>query len=676
MTLTSEITTKNTSNNNTITSQKYDKKSLNNANTNATTNANVNVNEFLTNMINDVKKNNNKEELQSLVNTLVENFGVDTIQNSINKLSGQDLDEPLLNPDNHKFTAFPLNYMDIWDLYKKQVDSFWVAEEIDFSQDYDDFQTLNDDEKYFVEMILAFFAASDGIVNFNLNERFSREVKITEAQFAYQFQMMMENIHCVSYDTQILTSNGYFKIGELLNQNVQVWNGKEFSETTIKFTGNSELYKVTLSNGMSLDCTPEHKWFITNPMTKNKDIIFTKNLSVGSVIHNYKLPVLDNVDPIKIDDPYFNGKCTDFNFVPINYSKNTKLRWLEGLYDSYGSIQFANNKSIQSINISFGNVDFLKKLQLLFTTLGTNTTIYNNTLKIQFDSIKDIVHVGFNPKKLNLKKHWLRTEEHDIKIVSIEKLSGNHDTYCFTEKNEHAGIFNGILTGQSEVYSLMLDNIVKDKKRRLFLFNAIKTVPSVKMMADWAFKWINSSKTFAHRLVAFAIVEGVFFSGAFASIFWLKKYKNKGKAFMNGLVMSNKFISRDEGLHTMYACALYKHLKNKLPESVVVEIMIEAVQISKNFMIEAIPVRLIGMNNILMSDYIEYIGDRLLNMLGYSKKFNKKNPFKFMDTIGLNDKTNFFEKRPHEYQKAHTKENTRGKKLSKIDENDIDDLDF
>ena len=285
--------------------------------------------------------------------------------------------------------------------------SFWKAEEIDFSGDYNDFLTLSDGEKYFVEMILAFFAASDGIVNFNLSERFTKEIQNTEILFTYQFQTMIENIH-------------------------------------------------------------------------------------------------------------------------------------------------------------------------------------------------------------------------------------------------------------SEVYSLMLENIVKDVARREFLFNAIQNIESIKLMADWAFKWIESSASFAHRVVAFAVVEGVFFSGAFAAIFWLKKYKNKnrsdfskGKPFMDGLIKSNKFISRDEGQHCAYACEVYSLLNHKLPASEINEIIKEGVEIAKKFMTDAIPVKLIGMSNQSMCDYIEYIGDRMLIMLGYKKIYNKANPFKFMETIGLNDKTNFFESRPHEYQDSH-----------------------
>lgn len=313
--------------------------------------------------------------------------------------------EPILNPENKRFTAFPIKYQTIWKRYKEQMASFWKAEEIDFSSDYNDFLTLSTDEQHFIEMILAFFAASDGIVNFNLGERFIREIQNTEIIFTYQFQAMMENIH-------------------------------------------------------------------------------------------------------------------------------------------------------------------------------------------------------------------------------------------------------------SETYSLMLDNIVKDPTKKEYLFNAIQNVESVKLMADWAFKWIESSASFAHRVVAFAVIEGVFFSGAFAAIFWIKKFKNKssqanGKPFMDGLIKSNKFISRDEGLHTQTACDVYALLNKKLSSNEINEIIREGVDIAKVFYTDALPVKLIGMNSETMCDYIEYIADRLLIMLGHKKIYNKTNPFKFMETIGLNDKTNFFETRPTEYQDAH-----------------------
>jgi len=205
-----------------------------------------------------------------------------------------------------------------------------------------------------------------------------------------------------------------------------------------------------------------------------------------------------------------------------------------------------------------------------------------------------------------------------------------------------------------ETYSLMLDNLITDKREKDMLFQAIETIPTVKKMADWAFKWVDSSESFSHRLVAFAIVEGVFFSGAFASIFWFKKYKNKGKMFLKGLTKSNEFIARDEGLHTDTACYLYKnHINNKLTQEQVYDIIEEAILISQEFMNDSLRVDLLGMSSTSMNNYIEYIGDRLLLSLGYSKKYNKENPFKFMETIGLFGKTNFFEMRPTEYQDAH-----------------------
>jgi len=309
-------------------------------------------------------------------------------------------DEPLLKIENRRFTVYPIKYPRIFDMYKKQLSCFWKVEEIDFSTDKEDFKELNENEQHFLKMILAFFAASDGIVNFNLSDRFLKDIQIMEGQIAYIFQMMMENIH-------------------------------------------------------------------------------------------------------------------------------------------------------------------------------------------------------------------------------------------------------------GEVYSLMLDNLIDDVEERDRLFKAIETVPSVKKMADWAFKWINSSKSFAYRVIAFAIVEGVFFSGAFAAIFWFKKYKNKGKMFLKGLIKSNEFIARDEGLHTEFACELYSNLKHKLPKKEIYDIMDGGVKVSQNFMEEALPLDLLGMSSGSMNNYIEYIGDRLLVSLGYSKKYNKENPFKFMETIGLPGKTNFFEMRPTEYQDAH-----------------------
>ena len=365
----------------------------------------------------DIKSNMNDKTtdiLKDLDSILKEqtNQTLDEIIDKCNKLkeeksTNNDKYEPILMEENRRFTVYPIKYPRVWEMYKKQLACFWKTEEIDFSTDKDDFEELNDHEQHFLKMILAFFAASDGIVNFNLAERFTKDVKIMEAQIAYAFQMMMENQH-------------------------------------------------------------------------------------------------------------------------------------------------------------------------------------------------------------------------------------------------------------GETYSLMLDNIISDKKEREKLFNAIETIPPIKKMADWAFKWIDSSHSFAHRCVAFAAIEGIFFSGAFAAIFWFKKFKNKGKLFLKGLTMSNEFIARDEGLHCDFACLLYSLLKYKLPESEILKIVCEAVDISIEFTDYALPYELIGMNKKMMSDYIKYICDRLVCVLGYKKIYNTTNPFKFMETIGLIGKTNFFEKRNSEYQDAHVLDEGNG----------------
>lgn len=350
-----------------------------------------------------------KQQLIDMIGTILEedcdlNRALDVIANKVVKYKTPNT-EPVLNIANQKFTTLPISYDGIWLRYKEMAACYWVPEEIDFSGDYNDFLTLNKNEQHFIKMILAFFAASDGIINFNLEERFIREVQITEAKYAYDFQKMMENMH-------------------------------------------------------------------------------------------------------------------------------------------------------------------------------------------------------------------------------------------------------------SEIYSQMLDNIVKDKREKDRLFNAIKTVSAVKKMAEWQFKWIESPTTFAERLVAFACVETIFFSGMFAAIFWIKKYKSKNahksRPFMNGLTSSNQFIARDEGLHGKLATDIFKVLLTRPTLDRVNEIVKECVNIAQNFMLESIPIRLIGMNGTEMCNYIEYIADVLLGLLGYGKLYRKVNPFDFMKTIGLDDKTNFFERRPHEYSKSHT----------------------
>lgn len=549
--------------------------------------------------------------------------------------------EPLLLDNPNRFVIFPIKYDELWKLYKQSVASFWVAEEIDLQEDLKDWVKLTPDERWFISHVLAFFASSDGIVNENLAEKFMNEVQIPEARCLYGFQIAMENIHCVSADTLILTNQGYIKIIDLLHKSTNVWNGKEFSTTTVQYTGSSPLYRINLSNGMHLDCTPDHKWFIKQ---SDRQIILTKDLKVGDIINHYDLPVLDTPDIDSFINPYTQGfNCAN---VPINYSTSTKLRWLEGLCD--GCIDN------EGTDIEIANIDmqFLSQVQLLLTTLGTHSNISldksglenMNVLHINASDIKKLHDLGFNPKR-----HIddIFTIPEVIKVTEIVLLDGIHETYCFSEPLEHAGIFNGILTGQSETYSLLIDTLIKDGTEKDKLFNAIHTIPCVKKKAMWALQWITNSDSFAERLVAFACVEGIFFSGSFCAIFWLKK-----RGLMPGLTFSNELISRDEGLHVKTACLLYSMLNYKLPQETIYKIVDDAVIYEKEFIVDALPVAIIGMNAILMTQYIEFVADRLLYDLGYNKKYGTANPFDWMELISLEGKTNFFEKRVAEYQKS------------------------
>ena len=200
----------------------------------------------------------------------------------------------------------------------------------------------------------------------------------------------------------------------------------------------------------------------------------------------------------------------------------------------------------------------------------------------------------------------------------------------------------------NETYSLLIDTYIKDQKEKMHLLRAIETVPSVQKKAKWALKWCDANNAlFAERMIAFAAVEGIFFSGSFCAIFWLKK-----RGLMPGLCFSNELISRDEGLHCEFACLLYKKLVNKPPESRIVEIITNAVEIEKEFVVDSLPVELIGMNSNLMCKYIEFCADRLLGALGCTKYYNAVNPFEWMEMISLQGKTNFFEKRVGEYAKS------------------------
>jgi ribonucleoside-diphosphate reductase beta chain len=311
-------------------------------------------------------------------------------------------EEVLLKENKDRFVLLPIKYPQIWEMYKKSEASFWTAEEIDLSDDQKHWDSLNDGERHFISHILAFFSASDGIVNENLAVNFMSEVQLPEARCFYGFQIMMENIH-------------------------------------------------------------------------------------------------------------------------------------------------------------------------------------------------------------------------------------------------------------SETYALLIDSYIKDPVEKDRLFHAIETVPCVKRKAEWALRWIDGG-SFAERLVAFAAVEGIFFSGSFCSLFWLKK-----RGLMPGLTFSNELISRDEGMHCEFACLLYSMLENKLSEETVQGIIRDAVEIEKEFVTDALPVALIGMNAKLMGQYIEFVADRWLSELGYAKIYNATNPFDFMEMISLQGKTNFFEKRVGDYQKSGVLTSTEDK---------------
>ena len=282
-----------------------------------------------------------------------------------------------------------------------------------------------------------------------------------------------------------------------------------------------------------------------------------------------------------------------------------------------------------------------------------------------FQKYKNHVSVFWTPEEIDLAKDmkdWIKlssNEQYFIKNI-LGFFAGSDG---IVQENLAARFMNEIQLAEarqfysvqlmmeaihSETYSLLIDTYVEDKEEKAHLFKAIETIPCVKLKAEWAQKWIESrDENFATRLVAFAIVEGIFFSGSFCAIYWLKE-----RGLMPGLTTSNEFIARDEGLHTDFACALYEEIERKLPKAKVHKIIREAVKIEKQFIIESLPCHLVGMNDRLMADYIEFVADRLSTQLGYGKIYNTLNPFDFMERISLEGKDNFFEKRVTSYAKS------------------------
>lgn len=589
--------------------------------------------------------------------------------------------EDILKENKNRFVLFPIdpNYLDIWELYKDSLTTFWTADEIDFTADIPDWENrLNNNEKFFVENVLAFFAASDGIVNENLAVNFYNEVQVPEVRQLYATQIQIEAIHseCVTGDTMLLTDSGYVKIGEHVGETINIWNGYEYSEVLIEYKGEREIYTVELSNGMTLECTKEHKWHLDNSEIKNTiDLVKGDTLVTG-----WKYPVVD-VEASKFGlgfyNPYYRGnysgnwyinkknsviyntviewfKGTAFT-VPINYSTDIKLRWLEGLVDSNACFIFCSSWFNTYLKFIHHSKSFLRNVQLMLTTMNIVSTLdetvqFNNdpkyfTLVINQYNILALQSLGFCPTK-----EILITNQTDFKtgnnitVKDIKEHGLSQKTYCFHEPKNATGIFNGIITGQC--YSLMIDTYVKNKDKKDKLFKALETNPIVSKKAQWALKWISNG-SFAERLLAFGAVEGIFFSGSFCAIFWLKS-----RGLMPALSMANEFISRDEALHCRTCVKLYAKLKYKLTQERVHSIFKEAYEIEEEFITKSLPVNLIGMNANKMKQYIQFVTDYWLHELGYETLFNVRNPFPFMTMISLENKTNFFEKRVSEYSRA------------------------
>lgn len=622
--------------------------------------------------------------------------------------SSERLSEPLTddNSNSDRYVLFPIKHPDIWDAYKKQESCMWHASEVKFTnKDKEDWDSLTDGERLFVKNVLAFFASSDGIVGENLGTRFLREVKAPEARCFYGFQIMMENIHCVVPETMILTDKGYYTISSMVGQKVNVWNGKEFSTTLVKLTSKDpvKVIKVILSNGIELETTTGHKWIINR--NGNDERIETSDLEVGDKLSFYRLPVITQgkdipnayTNGMKFASDRINKKETGstmmFEEIPLNTSLHSKLEWIAGYLDVillYQKYQQSTNTSgsqvsqetssqsprstqsstssqstrsstptVQTVPTVWTIVDeyrVLHKLQLMLHTIGIHTYITRDmtdiystaSLEINAQVITKLNQLGINFRKASVNVEFnSKTEEKHIYIQDIRDEARYSETYCFNEPKSNRGTFNGIMTGQSEVYSKLIDNYITDPNEKTVLFKAIDNVMCIKQKGEWAQKWIESNESFAIRLIAFAIVEGIFFSGAFCCIFWLCE---KGK--LPSLRQSNRFISRDEGQHTDFACLLYNsHIKNKLTDQVVHQIFDEAVKIEQSFITESLPCSLIGMNSDLMNEYICYVANRLLEQLGHKPLYKGvTQPFDFMERISLSNKSNFFEEDPTEYQ--------------------------
>lgn len=562
--------------------------------------------------------------------------------------------EKILTEVTNRFVLFPIKYQSIWNMYKKAQSAFWTAEEIDMSKDSNDWEKLTENEKHFIKNILAFFAGSDGIVNENLSVRFMNEVAPMEAKSFYGFQIAMENIHCVAANTLILTDTGYHPIFQLEDKYVNVWNGERFSKVQVRKTSDhAKVINVKMNNGLFLQATEEHKWLIEG----HEERILTRDLKPGMFIKSFNYPtdfIQDNESFFSL--PYEHGaecaKSDDSQYdmikfrmnpkysVPINFTNDVKIKWFSGLLsnahifiDISGSLSFEHH-----------NREFCYLVQLMLTTMNICVSVVNDKIEMNKYNLVKLLEMGVEIKGLTNYDTLpcpMQSTKGSTEMYISEIIDNNSycKTFCFNEPYNHTGTFNGIVTGQSETYSLLIDYYIKDSLEKEKLLNAINTIPCIAKKADWAVKWIeNMDAPFSQRIVAFACVEGIFFSGAFCAIFWLKE-----RGVLPGLCLSNEFISRDESLHTEFAVLLYSMLENKLPEDIVHGIVRDAVEIEDEFINDSISCSMLGMNQDLMSTYIKFVADRLIIQLGYNPIWNVKNPFDFMDRIGLDGKDNFFD---------------------------------
>lgn len=600
--------------------------------------------------------------------------------------------DDIINPtgkDSDRLTLRPIRHQDLWELHKKGEACFWTADELKLARDISDWEDkLTPQEREYLENILAFFASSDGIVIENLVQRFANEVQFVECKAFYAFQGYIETVHCVSGDTRILTDKGYLEIGGMANKQVNVWNGEEWAPVTVKKTSDkSQLTTVKLSNGMTLRCTQQHKWYLEG----KEEPVYTENLKIGNQLQHWVYsPLPDKEGSKKMDNPYTFGyvfgqrhrltnkeksqlvaekshlEHLDFlscetrqnsksvyvrvkpryygsdDYVPYNFDQASRTMWLKGAWDACGSVEQVDSQTRYIFNIK--STSCARNLQLMLTTFGVHSTNHGRYVSMSKQSANVLFMTTGVKLSIDLGQPDYNDSPNLDAIVTVTGLTADEEepTYCFTEPKRSRGTFNGILTGQSETYSLFIDTLVKDKARQKFLLEGIENIPAIRKKADWAMKWIASEEAnFGERLFAFACVEGVFFSGSFAAIYWLKS-----RGLMKGLAWANDKIMSDEGLHTEFACKILRdHLVHQRPsEERVHEIMREAVEIECEFQTKSFPCPFPEFNAERMTQYVKHVGDKVLEMAGYKTIYNVTCPLEFMNTISLRTMSNQFER--------------------------------